>query len=843
MNKRRSPGDTSGQQERFLLAHGSSRRHHSLFLIVLGVSVVATLVVVLFAVTHVALSPSDEVLADARWLTPSEHGPVWQHAMHQQSLQNTPPAHGLSLNQVFFISCNRHDRSQAYWANIAVAAQCEVLSRSDRVAAPPCRRLYAGQTPLSRTGGVLTEEKRWVREAAPLMSADEVPLGACGTVYDTAAAALHRATHRVSAKEAAKAPSHAALRFPRSPLTVDVVPVDAVLWLGDAIYADKRADGQDGQSLLSHHPNSLAEVSHFWRIQRDAPEYTAFVTSCVATTADATPTLSNAPSNSTPLVEALGDDDGDDAHEAARDGAHVKALGQAEENDNTELVVPQPPTAVTPQHNVWGTWDDHDMGKNDGGKEYPYRNVTQRFFLDFLKAPANDPRWTREGVYDAYTLPFHTVVDNSKGWGLSLERLLNQLYVHAICVILLDVRSFRDPPTATYQGDMLGAAQWAWFEGQLQRFTTRTEHGREPCAVTLIGGGIQFMMDEKPAENWAAFPGARDRLLGLLRTYRAERVAFLTGDVHMGELGGDFTADAVERVLGYPLIEATSSGLTHSANMLFLPTLLPRFFGTPRRLALYVEKNFGAVRLSVDLLRLPTFRRYLNDTAAAPGLTVLPQTLEERQAVRDVVQRGLNVTLTIFSIPHHGQPVFRLNFPLSMLTYAHGADYLDATVDPYHGDVQLQSSPRTRSKSTNAPAVPTAVAFTNFQLKNGTVVTVPHYFITRPVPFVTWYSRLAQRYLLTRSSVSESLKWCLVAQFCVVVVLTSLFLLCGCQQLWRRLRQRSLHPPQLALSRSRDMPGDSSVFAQSSSSFSFSATAQQRWWNRLMQRFQKNKIG
>ena len=52
---------------------------------------------------------------------------------------------------------------------------------------------------------------------------------------------------------------------------------------------------------------------------------------------------------------------------------------------------------------VEGTWDDHDMGFNDGGKHVPKRDVRQRLFLDFLSVPAESPRRTsRKGLFSAH---------------------------------------------------------------------------------------------------------------------------------------------------------------------------------------------------------------------------------------------------------------------------------------------------------------------------------------------------------------------------------------------------------------------------------------------------------
>lgn len=815
--------DNSGG--RFPVAYHHRHRNRAV-LVVCGVAVLVIVGLVLYSLTSLGSSAAADALAVTSWLTPATNGFELQTALHQQSRQNTPSAYSLSLNQILFVSCNRHDRSQAYWAIIAAAAQCELLARGDRAAAPPCRRLYAGQSPLSLDGGILPEEETWVKTAPPLSSLQEVPLGACGAVYDSAAAAAHRASLLAAREDAAAQQSPATpLRFPLSPLRTDPPPLDALLWLGDAIYADKRADGHDGQSLLYQHSNTLAEVGRFWRTQRDAPVYNAFVASCVATS----PATA---SGQQQLRRVAVEEDG--AETTARPAAkQAEVMGEAERED--ELIVPQPPTFAQKQHNVWGTWDDHDMGKNDGGREYPHRNVTQRFFLDFLRAPATDPRWTREGVYEAYTLPFHAVVDNTKGWGPALEALLRQLYEHAMCVVLLDVRSFRDAPNASHAGDMLGSEQWNWFEGQLQRFTTATPDGRQPCAVTLIGSGIQFMLDEKPAENWAAFPAARDRLLGLLRLYQVERVAFLTGDVHLGELGGDFTAATVRRVLGYPLLEATSSGLTHSANMFFLSSILPRSFPSPRRLAIYVEKNFGTVRLSLDLFHLPRLRHYLNDSyvdgATKETLVPVPRrwTAEQRQSIRTSVQRALNLTFTIFSLPQQGQPVYRLNAPLSMLTYADGARYIDATVDPFHGNVHV------RNVATDPAAELPAVTTTTIALRNGTVVAVAHYPNTTPAPFVTWAVRLAQRYVFTGCSVSETLKCCIILAVGAALVLSAQAVAWVLRRLrrkpWRRCQPLAPHQPSVA----------SPLLVRSVELLEESHGGHLRWWDRLVRGFQKSK--
>ncbi|KAK7196775.1 PhoD-like phosphatase [Novymonas esmeraldas] len=778
-------------------AHGRSRRRKLLLIIgPLLVLVVCVGALLLWlgssedGVTETA-EPGTVAVVDG-WLPADRTHEVWQRAQLEAAALNLPAAHSVAMNQLLFISCNRHDRSQLYWAYMAVAAQCEMLSQFNSTAAPACRRLYAGVSPLLYTNAAPTTTSTTAAAAAgvgQLNGEEEVSIGACGSVYDSPAAALQRLRSRRTPQpglllDATHAPVYAdadpARRLrsaPRDMAYAAGVPVDALIWLGDAIYADKRADGEDTQSLLFHHVNTMVDVGRFWRTQRDAPEYNAFLDSCVAS------------------------GDAPERAQAPRDGTLLDTGTAAKAREQAAPLQFSPASALGggggggAHRNVWGTWDDHDMGENDAGREYPERSSTQRFFLDFLRAPAGDPRWRRDGVYESYTVPFRDVVDDAKGWGGPVRLLMEQLYVHAICVVLLDARTFRDRPNASEAGDMLGAEQWSWLEDQLQRYATPTAEGREQCAMVLIGSGVQIILDEKPAENWAAFPGSRDRLLGLLRAYRVERVAFISGDVHMGELGADFTVQAVRHVLGYPVIEATSSGLTHSANMYGMPTFMPLLFPSSRRISLYVEKNFGALRLSLDLRRLPLIRGYLAEVEAT-GHNV-QRTPRWRRGGRAAAEKVINATFSIFSIARSGQPVHRLNFPLSMLTYAHSAAYVDATVDAVHGGVHHRSTAPVEDGdaaeddvaggAAAAAAVASPASMATLQLKNGTLVRIAHYDNTQPVPLVTWSARQLQRHVFTRATVPESLKLLIL----IDVIVGSLALMAVVAKVLRCVQRRS----------------------------------------------------
>lgn len=187
--------------------------------------------------------------------------------------------------------------------------------------------------------------------------------------------------------------------------------------------------------------------------------------------------------------------------------------------------------ATTP---VIGTWDDHDYGLNDGGKEWRGKDVAQQALLDFLDEPADSPRRRRAGVYQSYT------------YGPPGRQ---------VKVILLDTRYHRDryhrtelPVNPT--GDVLGEEQWAWLERELTNSTAQ---------VHLIGSSIQVVAQEHRFEKWANFPAARERLFRLIGQTGAPGVVFISGDRHIAEISRIEGTAA-----GYPIYDVTSSGLTHT---------------------------------------------------------------------------------------------------------------------------------------------------------------------------------------------------------------------------------------------------------------------------------------
>ena len=189
---------------------------------------------------------------------------------------------------------------------------------------------------------------------------------------------------------------------------------------------------------------------------------------------------------------------------------------------------------------VAGTWDDHDYGVNDAGREFADKAASRALALEFLQEPAGSDRWEkRSGIYASYM------------FGAAEEG-------RRLRLILLDTRWSREAMDGG--GAMLGEEQWAWLEGLL---------GGGGADLTLIGSSVQFvggvdllMRPHIRTEGWTRFPGERRRMMRLLRKHRVPAI-FLSGDVHLGTIAEMSERDACG--VPYPVIDFTSSGMTHSA--------------------------------------------------------------------------------------------------------------------------------------------------------------------------------------------------------------------------------------------------------------------------------------
>ncbi len=190
---------------------------------------------------------------------------------------------------------------------------------------------------------------------------------------------------------------------------------------------------------------------------------------------------------------------------------------------------------------VIGTWDDHDYGLNDGGTEFLAKKESQKEFLDFMDVSLDSPRRQQEGVYASHEYK------QEEG---------------SVKIIVLDTRYFRTAltpdtetkkrikPNAYGEGTVLGRAQWSWLENEL---------ADSDADFNVIVSSIQVLSNEHGFECWGNFPHEVDRLKKVVVSSGAKGVIVLSGDRHISEI----SRTEVEG-LTYPMIDFTSSGLTHA---------------------------------------------------------------------------------------------------------------------------------------------------------------------------------------------------------------------------------------------------------------------------------------
>ncbi len=220
---------------------------------------------------------------------------------------------------------------------------------------------------------------------------------------------------------------------------------------------------------------------------------------------------------------------------------------------------------------IIGTWDDHDFGLNDGGSDFSIKEESQQVFLDFMGVPKDSERRNREGVYASHEFEVST---------------------GKVKVIVLDTRYFRSElvkdeeskrrykPTMDSTATVLGETQWQWL---------RQELNNSDADFNLIMSSIQVLSGEHGFETWGNFPLEVQKLEKMIAKSGANGVIILSGDRHISE----FSRTNVDG-LSYPLVDFTSSGLTHSYSS---------FSGEPNQYRVgevVSEKSYGVITFDFE---------------------------------------------------------------------------------------------------------------------------------------------------------------------------------------------------------------------------------------------------
>ena len=163
---------------------------------------------------------------------------------------------------------------------------------------------------------------------------------------------------------------------------------------------------------------------------------------------------------------------------------------------------------------VYGTWDDHDYGMNDGNKSYKHKEESKSLLIHFMGLDGDTDLHSHSGVY--------------------YSRLI---FDDRIKLIFLDTRSFQDQleynsdKTTRYlssaKGDILGEEQWIWLQNEL---------ANSSAEYNLIVSSIQFIAEEQKYEKWSNFPIAKKRLEDILTKHGHKKCIILSGDRHIAEI-------------------------------------------------------------------------------------------------------------------------------------------------------------------------------------------------------------------------------------------------------------------------------------------------------------------
>lgn len=190
---------------------------------------------------------------------------------------------------------------------------------------------------------------------------------------------------------------------------------------------------------------------------------------------------------------------------------------------------------------IMGVWDDHDYGVNDGGLEYSQKEKSQELFFDFIGIPKTDPIRKQKGTYHSKT--FKTEKGSVKIIGLDTR-------YHRTALLTAETKKKRYLPNPDKTATILGMQQWNWLEKELKNST---------ADFNIIVSSIQVISDKHRFEKWSNFPYELEKLKQLIVKNNAKNVIFLSGDRHISEF-----SKLDHKELTYPLLDFTSSGLTHA---------------------------------------------------------------------------------------------------------------------------------------------------------------------------------------------------------------------------------------------------------------------------------------
>lgn len=202
-------------------------------------------------------------------------------------------------------------------------------------------------------------------------------------------------------------------------------------------------------------------------------------------------------------------------------------LAIARDRHRAFLQVPQLASLIrhTP---TWGTWDDHDFGRNDSDGRLQGKNNTRQAFVEYRA---------------------------NQQFGHDHSGIYTKFHYGPVEVFLLDTRWFsrtENSPVAPNQPTLLGNLQWQWLKDALLA-------SNAPFKLVACG----MIWDDKEnseSDDWGTYTYERDALFDFIAEHNISGVVLIGGDIHCSR----HLKYNTEKTVGYPIHQFIVSPIHNS---------------------------------------------------------------------------------------------------------------------------------------------------------------------------------------------------------------------------------------------------------------------------------------
>lgn len=208
------------------------------------------------------------------------------------------------------------------------------------------------------------------------------------------------------------------------------------------------------------------------------------------------------------------------------------------------------------------TWDDHDYGPNDIGKNYILKEASRSIFSSYFCNPSAGENG--QGIYTMTSWGDADIFLTDNRWWRSADKTKD---------------SIDGKPNPGKR--MLGEQQMEWLKNSLL-YSTAT--------FKIIAVGSQVLNPVSPYDKWKDFVIEYEEIMAFLKENKINGVLFLTGDRHHSEI------IKVDRPGTYPLYDITVSPLTSGTHTFAGPEKNNPY----RVLGIDEKQNYGRFSFSGD---------------------------------------------------------------------------------------------------------------------------------------------------------------------------------------------------------------------------------------------------